>query len=100
MYFNSQHTYTRCNNYQFYRNRNFLDECVTFLTSLAEEIGLSVKVVNIRIRKPIIIITWLGKNPELSSLLLNSHMDVVPVYAVSFTKQSVMTLSGSVSRKI
>ena len=71
-----------------------------FLTSLAEEVGLSVKVVNIRIRKPIIIITWLGKNPELSSLLLNSHMDVVPVYVVSFSKQSVMTLSGSVSRKI
>lgn len=32
--------------------------------------------------KPIVIITWLGQKPELSSVLLNSHMDVVPVYPV------------------
>lgn len=33
--------------------------------------------------KPIVIITWLGQKPELSSILLTSHMDVVPVYSVS-----------------
>jgi len=33
--------------------------------------------------KPVVIITWLGQRSELSSLLLTSHMDVVPVYPVS-----------------
>jgi hypothetical protein len=33
--------------------------------------------------KPIAIITWVGQKPELSSILLTSHMDVVPVYLVS-----------------
>lgn len=33
--------------------------------------------------KPIAIITWKGQNPEMSSLLLTSHMDVVPVYPVN-----------------
>jgi len=33
--------------------------------------------------KPIVIITWVGQKPELSSILLTSHMDVVPVYSVS-----------------
>lgn len=32
--------------------------------------------------KPIVIISLLGKKPELPSLLLTSHMDVVPVYEV------------------
>lgn len=35
--------------------------------------------------KPVVIITWIGQKPELSSLLLTSHMDVVPVYPVSIT---------------
>lgn len=33
--------------------------------------------------KPVVIITWVGQKPELSSILLTSHMDVVPVYSVS-----------------
>lgn len=33
--------------------------------------------------KPIVVITWLGQKPELPSILLNSHMDVVPVYPVN-----------------
>lgn len=30
--------------------------------------------------KPVVILTWHGADPKLPSLLLNSHMDVVPVY--------------------
>lgn len=30
--------------------------------------------------KPIVILTQLGTQPELKSIILNSHMDVVPVY--------------------
>jgi len=33
--------------------------------------------------KPVVIITWKGQNPEMPSLLLTSHMDVVPVYTVN-----------------
>lgn len=29
--------------------------------------------------KPVIILTWIGSKPELPSIILNSHMDVVPV---------------------
>ena len=32
---------------------------------------------------PIVILTWEGTDPKLPSVVLNSHMDVVPVYAVS-----------------
>ncbi|KOB72895.1 Aminoacylase, partial [Operophtera brumata] len=31
-------------------------------------------------KKPVVVITWQGAQPELPSILLNSHMDVVPVY--------------------
>lgn len=29
---------------------------------------------------PVVVITWTGLVPDLPSILLNSHMDVVPVY--------------------
>jgi len=30
--------------------------------------------------------TWTGQEPELPSILLNSHMDVVPVFPESWTR--------------
>jgi hypothetical protein len=33
-------------------------------------------------KKPVVIITLHGQKPELQSVLLTSHMDVVPVYPV------------------
>ena len=33
--------------------------------------------------KPIILMTWEGTDPSLPTVLLNSHIDVVPVYPVS-----------------
>ena len=35
--------------------------------------------------KPILILTWRGSDPSLSSLMLNSHMDVVPVFPQHWT---------------
>jgi len=35
--------------------------------------------------KPVFVMSWEGKNPKLTSVLLNSHMDVVPVYPVSMS---------------
>ena len=29
--------------------------------------------------RPVVILTWVGENPALPSVMLNSHMDVVPV---------------------
>lgn len=34
---------------------------------------------------PVLVITWTGSQPELPSIVLNSHMDVVPVFADRWT---------------
>lgn len=38
-----------------------------------------------RPNKPVVILTWQGTEPALPSIILNSHMDVVPVYAEYWT---------------
>lgn len=43
---------------------------------------LPVTVVEVVPGKPVVILTWQGLQPELPSIMLNSHMDVVPVYEV------------------
>jgi len=35
--------------------------------------------------KPVVIMKWLGKSPELPAIILNSHMDVVPVFPEKWT---------------
>ena len=32
------------------------------------------------VKKPVFIATWMGVNPKLPSIMVNSHMDVVPVF--------------------
>nr|XP_021201319.2 aminoacylase-1 [Helicoverpa armigera] len=61
------------------------DDCVAFLKKQANGLSLAVKVYEIVPRKPIVIITWPGKDEKLGSILLNSHMDVVPVFENSWT---------------
>lgn len=56
------------------------DGCINFLKKLAAEIGLKSKVIKLKETHPVIIMTLEGKSPELPSILLNSHMDVVPVF--------------------
>lgn len=56
-------------------------------------------------RKPIIIITWKGFDPLLPTILLNSHMDVVPVFKVSFNfltdiKLIILKFFGYFSEKL
>ena len=55
-----------------------------FLQKQAKSLDLPIKVYHVDSKKPIIILTWTGTEPSLPSILLNSHMDVVPVFAVSF----------------
>lgn len=36
---------------------------------------------------PVLVITWQGLEPQLPALLLNSHMDVVPVFPENWTHE-------------
>ncbi|XP_055914631.1 aminoacylase-1-like [Eupeodes corollae] len=57
------------------------EPCVAFLKKQAQNLGLPLKVYTPGgEKKPIVVITWIGSNPELPSIVLNSHMDVVPVF--------------------
>lgn len=67
--------------------------CVVFLKKLGEEYGLKYDTFEVNTRhdilifhfqivpgKPFVLLTWEGTNPALPTVVLNSHMDVVPVY--------------------
>jgi acetylornithine deacetylase/succinyl-diaminopimelate desuccinylase-like protein len=67
--------------YQFHFQ--FSEPCVDFLKKQADEIGLDFKVVYpVKKEKPVVILTYFGLDPNLKSILLNSHMDVVAVFEV------------------
>ncbi|XP_011297555.1 aminoacylase-1 [Fopius arisanus] len=61
------------------------DDCVAFLRRQAVSLGLPVRVYEPYKKKPIVVITWIGKDPAAPAILLNSHMDVVPVFADKWT---------------
>ncbi|CAM6099550.1 unnamed protein product [Calypogeia fissa] len=52
---------------------------IEWLLAQASQIGLPATIVELVPKKPILYMTWEGSNPSLPSILLNSHMDVVPV---------------------
>jgi len=54
--------------------------CIEFLKKQAARLDLDYHVTEMVAGKPIFIMTWPGLEPELPSVLLNSHTDVVPVY--------------------
>ncbi|XP_013137376.1 PREDICTED: aminoacylase-1-like [Papilio polytes] len=56
------------------------NDCVNFLKRQADLLNLPYEVHELLEKKPVVLITWQGTQPELPSILLNSHMDVVPVY--------------------
>lgn len=60
-------------------NPNYKD-AISFLIEYADELLMNYIVLEIIQGKPILLITIEGKQPHLPSILLNSHMDVVPVY--------------------
>lgn len=62
-----------------------LDDCVEFLQRQAAALDLPTKIVEVNPGKPIVIISWKGTDPAEKSIFLNSHMDVVPVYAEKWT---------------
>ncbi|CAH1738309.1 aminoacylase-1-like isoform X2 [Aphis gossypii] len=60
-------------------------KCVEFLLRQAQSLNLPSNIYYMAPGKPIVIITWVGQKPELPSILLNSHTDVVPVYPECWT---------------
>lgn len=47
----------------------------------AKSLDLPVKIYHpVNDRNPVIVLTWVGSEPDLPSIVLNSHMDVVPVF--------------------
>ncbi|XP_074109751.1 aminoacylase-1 [Cotesia typhae] len=61
------------------------DDCVEFLRRQAQSLDLPIKVYEHYKGKPIVVITWVGTDPAVPAVLLNSHMDVVPVFADKWT---------------
>ncbi|CAG9135736.1 unnamed protein product [Plutella xylostella] len=62
------------------------DEAIKFLSSLAFGSSTPHQVVLLGPhQKPMLLMTWEGTDPSLDSILLNSHMDVVPVFEDNWT---------------
>ncbi|KAF5277868.1 hypothetical protein FQA39_LY06020 [Lamprigera yunnana] len=59
--------------------------CVKLLQRLAHDIGLEFNVYELFPKKPIVVISWIGKEPNLKTVILNSHMDVVPAIKDKWT---------------
>lgn len=61
-------------------------ECVDFLKRQASALGLPAAVhYPVNSNNPVVVITWTGSQPSLPSIMLNSHTDVVPVFAEYWT---------------
>ncbi|KAG5683325.1 hypothetical protein PVAND_012611 [Polypedilum vanderplanki] len=62
------------------------DACVEFLKKLAEELKVEFKVsCPAKDDRPTVILSVIGTQPELPAIMLNSHMDVVPVFEEFWT---------------
>ncbi|XP_042717714.1 aminoacylase-1 isoform X3 [Chrysemys picta bellii] len=61
------------------------DVAVRFLERIAAELGLGCQKVEVCPGRVVTIMTWQGTDPQLRSILLNSHTDVVPVFEEHWT---------------
>jgi len=59
-------------------------KAMEFLTKQARHLGLPYWTTECVPGKPIFVMTWQGTDPSLSSVVLNSHTDVVPVFPESW----------------
>ncbi|XP_017873798.1 PREDICTED: aminoacylase-1-like [Drosophila arizonae] len=61
-------------------------DCVAFLKRQAASLDLPVDVVYpVNEANPVVVMKWEGTEPELPSIILNSHTDVVPVFLEKWT---------------
>lgn len=56
------------------------ESALQFLDTVAKDLDLPVKKIELFPGRVVTIMTWEGTNPKLKSILLNSHTDVVPVF--------------------
>ncbi|XP_074645722.1 aminoacylase-1-like isoform X1 [Tubulanus polymorphus] len=56
------------------------ESAVIFLQKMARELDLPCSIIYVTGKEPVVIITWEGEDPSLPSIMLNSHIDVVPVF--------------------
>lgn len=63
------------------------ESCIEFLKKQARSLDLPYTIYTPAgdPKKPIFVITWKGTEPSLPSIVLNSHMDVVPVFEEQWT---------------
>ncbi|KAK5645354.1 hypothetical protein RI129_006654 [Pyrocoelia pectoralis] len=61
------------------------EPCVEFLEKQAKDIGLEFSVFRDVPKNPMLVLTWTGREKSLPSIMLSSHMDVVPVYEKMWT---------------
>lgn len=58
-----------------------VEPCVEFLERQAKSLNLTFNVYRLfEVNTPIVVMSWIGEYPTLPSIVLNSHMDVVPAY--------------------
>ncbi|KAK9164760.1 hypothetical protein Syun_005662 [Stephania yunnanensis] len=67
--------YLRINTAQPYPNYS---QSTQFIVSQAKTLGLESETIEFVKAKPVVLLKWPGKTPNLPSILLNSHTDVVP----------------------
>ncbi|XP_021753263.1 aminoacylase-1-like isoform X1 [Chenopodium quinoa] len=60
-------------------------EAADFILSQANSLSLESQTIEFVKNKPLILLKWSGKNPNLPSVILNSHTDVVPVESQKWT---------------
>jgi len=63
------------------------ESAVSWFQVQAKSLGLPIQVVRLSSGFPVVVITWEGSDKSLPTLLLNSHMDVVPVYPDKWTHE-------------
>ncbi|THD22059.1 Aminoacylase [Fasciola hepatica] len=69
-------TYLRFNTVHPHPN---YESAVAWICEQAEQLDLTTFRTEIVAGNPVVVLRWVGSEPELRSVLLNSHMDVVPV---------------------
>ncbi|KAH8377050.1 hypothetical protein KR093_003091 [Drosophila rubida] len=76
------------------------EPAVEFLKRQAAELNFPVSIYTpFDEANPIVIMTWEGEEPELPTIFLNSHMDVVPVFPENWTRapfSADMDASGNI----
>ena len=59
--------------------------------------NLTSEVVEFEPGMPIVLMTWPGNEPDLPTVLLNSHTDVVPVFKVN---QRLLSLTAQLTKTL